>query len=124
MSKPEKENETTVTAGNAGTPKGKSDDRKFAPFKLTFTDPWAEDEEKREVEMSFRFAKPTKTQIKRMQDTAGRNGAQAMRDIVLGTIHPEDKDALLAKIEEYPGATTSFSSALLKAVGISTDLGN
>ena len=43
--------------------------RKYAPFDLTFTDKW----EDREVELSLRFAKPTKMEIKRLQDVAGKN---------------------------------------------------
>jgi hypothetical protein len=97
-----------------------SDSRKYAPFSLTFRDPW----EDADVEMNFRFAKPTKTQIKRLTDTAGRNPMQASRDLLLGAIHPEDKEELLAKLEDYPGIATSYSTALIKAVGIGTDLGN
>lgn len=104
--------------------KGKTDDRLFRALPFSFKDLWAEDEEKNEVSLNFRFAKPTKTQIKRLQDTAGRNAAQASRDLLLGTIHPDDKDELLAKMEEYPGIATSYSTALIKAVGISADLGN
>lgn len=108
----------------AETLKSSADGRRFAPFKHTFSDPWAEEEDKREVEMSFRFAKPTKTQIKRLQDTASRNATQASRDLVLGTVHPEDREAFLSAVEEYPGLVTSFSTALIKAVGITADLGN
>jgi hypothetical protein len=96
------------------------DDRKFASFDLNFRDPW----EKKDIELSFRFAKPSKTQIKRLQDTAARNASQAARDLLIGTIHPEDKEGLLAKLEEYVGLATSYSTALIKGVGISSDLGN
>ena len=102
------------------TSKGKTDDRKFAPFAHSFRDPWEESD----VELKFRFAKPSKTQIKRLQDTAGRNAAQASRDLLLGTIHPDDKEDLIAQMEMYPGIATSYSGALIKAVGISADLGN
>lgn len=95
-------------------------DRKYAAFAHSFRDPW----EEKDVELSFRFAKPTRMQIKRLSDTAGRNATQAARDLLIGTIHPEEKDELLAKLEEYPGLATSYSTALIKAVGISADLGN
>lgn len=102
------------------SPEAVEDGRKYAAFKHSFRDPW----EEKDVDLSFRFAKPTKTQIKRLQDTAGRNAAQASRDLLISAIHPQDKDELLAKLEEYAGLATSYSTALIKAVGISADLGN
>lgn len=114
----------TAETTNTDAAKAKTDDRRFAAIPFTFKDLWAEDEDKREVSLNFRFSKPTKTQIKRVQDTAGRNAAQAARDLLISTIHPDDKDELLAKMEEYAGIATSYSTALLKAVGISADVGN
>jgi hypothetical protein len=92
----------------------------YASIEHSFYDPWA----KEDVELSFRFAKPTKTQIKRLSDTAGKNATQASRDLLLGCVHPEDKEALLSKMEDYPGIAISFSTALIKMVGITSDLGN
>ena len=97
-----------------------ADDRKFAAFPFSFRDPW----EDTDVELNFRFAKPTRMQIKRLTDTASRNATQASRDLLLGTIHPDQKEELITKLEEYPGIATSYSTALIKAVGISADLGN
>ena len=94
--------------------------RKYAPFDLTFTDKW----EDREVELSLRFAKPTKMEIKRLQDVAGKNPTQAARNLLLATIHPDDKERLTEALEEYPGIATTFSTALIRAVGIAADLGN
>jgi len=94
--------------------------RKYATFDLSFLDKW----ENNDVELSFRFAKPGKLEIKRLQDTAGKNAAQAARNLLLSTVHPDDKDALTQAMEEYPGIATSFSTAIIKGVGISSDLGN
>lgn len=94
--------------------------RKYAAFPHSFRDPW----EDVDVEMSFRFAKPTKTEIKRLQDTASKNPTQASRNLLLSTVHPEDKDKLTQAMDEYPGIATSYSTALIRAVGISADLGN
>lgn len=96
------------------------ENRKFAVFNLSFRDPW----EDAEVELSFRFAKPNQPQIKRLQNTAARDSAQASRNLLLATIHPEEKEQLIEAMEEYPGLATSYSTALIKAVGISPDLGN
>ncbi len=94
--------------------------RKYAAFDHTFTDKW----EDVDVELSFRFAKPTKMEIKRLQDTAGKNATQAARNLLLATVHPDDKDKLIQAMDDYPGIATSYSTALIRAVGISADLGN
>ena len=92
---------------------------KYATFEHTFTDKW-EDVEK---DFSFRFAKPTKMHIQRMQQTAGKNSAQAARNLLADIIHPEDKETFLSAAEAYPGLITSYAGAVIKAVGIA-DLGN
>jgi hypothetical protein len=94
--------------------------RKYAAFAHSFHDPWEGTDE----EFSFRFAQPTKTQIKRLTDTGSKNTMQASRDLLLGTIHPDDREKLLATLEEYPGLALSFSTGLIKTVGITADLGN
>jgi hypothetical protein len=106
-----------IEAGNANAT---GDGREYALLALSFHDHWKD----ADIELSFRFSKPTKTQIKRLSDTAVRNSAQAARDILLGTIHPEEKAELLEKLEEYSGIATSYASVLIKGVGISADLGN
>ena len=95
-------------------------DRKYVPIPLTFRDIWDE----RDVELNYRFAKPTKMEIKRLQDTATRNSAQAARNILISTVHPDDKDALIADMDNYPGIVMSYSTALIKAVGLTADAGN
>lgn len=94
--------------------------RKYAAFPHSFRDPW----EDVDVEMSYRFAKPTKTEIKRLQDSASKNSTQAARNLLLSTVHPEDKEGLMQAMDDYPGIASSYSTALIKAVGISADLGN
>lgn len=101
-------------------PEVKDPNVKYAPFTHTFRDPW----EDADVELTFSFAKPSKAQVKRLQDTAGRNPAQASRNLLLDTVKPEEKAALTDKMDVYPGIATSFSTALIKGVGITADLGN
>ena len=102
------------------------DERKFVAFTHTFSDPWSADnaEDGSDVSFTFHFAKPTKLQIQRLQDKAGKNPAQAARNLLLDVIQLEEKEALLQAMEEYPGIATSFSTAIIKGVGISADLGN
>lgn len=104
----------------------RQDNRKFVAFTHSFDDPWSGEsaDEAQSVSLTFRFAKPTKTQIQRLQDKAAKNPAQAARNLLLDVIHPDDREAFSARLEEYPGIATSFASAIIKGVGISADLGN
>ena len=100
--------------------------RKYVSFSHTFSDPWSGDsaDDAQDVTLSFRFAKPNKTQIQRLQDKAAKNAGQASRNLVLDCVHPDDKQALTDAMEEYPGIATSFATAIIKGVGISAELGN
>lgn len=100
--------------------------RRYVSFSHTFCDPWAggSAEDAQDVTLSFRFAKPTKTQIQRLQDKAAKNAGQASRNLVLDCVHPDDKQAMLEAMDEYPGLATTFATALIKGVGISAELGN
>lgn len=98
----------------------KTDNRKYAAIPLSFHDIW----EDRDIEFKFRFAKPTKMEIKRLQDTAVKNPTQAGINILSSTIHPEDRENLQAAMEDYPGIVTSYSTALIKAIGLTADAGN
>lgn len=102
------------------------DSRKYVEFTHTFSDPWAGEsaDDAKDVSLTFRFAKPNKVQIQRLQDKASRNPGQAARNLIIDVIHPDEKEALIAAMEEYPGIATSFSTALIKGVGISAELGN
>lgn len=99
------------------------DDRYFVAIPFSFNDPWAQGKDP-DVSFAFRFAKPTRTQMKRLSAGASRDMAQASRDLLLGTVHPADKALLLEAMEEYPGVTTSYATALIKGVGLSSDVGN
>ena len=103
-----------------------TDSRKFVAFTHSFDDPWAGEsaDDAAGVSLSFRFAKPGKTQIQRLQDKAAKNPAQAAKNLLLDVIHPDDRESFTACLDEYPGIVTSFASAILKGVGISADLGN
>lgn len=102
------------------------DSRKYVVFSHTFSDPWAGEtaDDAQDTTVSIRFAKPNKTQIQRLQDKAVKNAAQASRNLILDVVHPEDKQALMDAMDEYPGIATSFATAIIKGVGISSDLGN
>lgn len=100
--------------------------RKYVPFSHSFEDPWTGEsaDEPGSVTLTFRFAKPTKMQIQRLQDKAVKNAAQAAKNLLLDIVHPDDKAAFTASMEEYPGIASTFASSIIKGVGISAELGN
>ena len=118
--------EETRAIPPAATSMSQLENRKYVSFSHTFSDPWSGEnaEEAQDVTLSFRFAKPTKLQIQRLQDKAAKNAGQASRNLVLDCVHPDDKQALTDAMEEYPGIATSFATAIIKGVGISAELGN
>ena len=119
-------NPARLKQGVIRMPETKETNRKYVQFSHTFSDMWAGEsaEDAPEVTLSYRFAKPTKTQIQRLQDKAARNAGQASRNLVLDCVHPDDKQSLTEAMEEYPGLSSTFATAILKGVGISSDLGN
>lgn len=102
-----------------GTEMETGNGKKYATFSHTFTDDW----EGKEVDLSFRFSKPTPLLIKSMQKLAPRDSARASRNLLVNIVHPDDKAAFLSAVEEYPGLLTSFATAVIKGVGIG-DVGN
>lgn len=93
--------------------------RKYALFTHIFMDNW----EGREIEYKFRFAKPNHMLIKQMQKQAPRDSTLASRNVLVNTIHPEDKDAFIAAITEYPALINSFGNAVVRGVGVG-EVGN
>lgn len=110
MTKPD-----ATPSSNSTTPES----RKYVSFDHAWTDPWTE----AEVSVSYRFARPTPAQIKRMQATASKNAPAAARNLILDVIHAEDREAFMRESENYPGLVTTMAGALIKAVGLA-DLGN
>lgn len=111
--------ESLAAAADAIVAEGAAPGRAYAAFEHSWTDRWADTE----VSVSYRFAKPSPTHIKRLQSTAARNPAQASRALILDVIHPDDREKFLGDADRYPGLVTTMSTALIKAVGLG-DLGN
>jgi hypothetical protein len=84
---------------------------------------WFDIWEDRDIAVSYRFAKPTAAHMKRLQATAAKNAEQASRNLLLDTIHPDDKDKFLADLESYPVLTTTFAGYIITACG-AANLGN
>ena len=96
------------------------DGKKYARFTHTWEDPW----EGKEVSVTGLFARPSKDQLKRMQSRAARDPHSAGYALIMDVVHPEGRQQLIADLGIYPGIVTTFSAALIKAMGISADLGN
>lgn len=97
--------------------------RKYVRFTHSFIDNFLP-VEMSDVSISFHFSKPTEPQIKRLQNTAGKDASGASRNLLISTVYPDQRERLKSTLEEYPGIATTFSTALIKSVGISADLGN
>jgi hypothetical protein len=76
-----------------------------------------------DVELAFRFKRPNTPQASRVQKTALKNAGQAFRNLILETVHPDDKAALQSALDEYPGLASTFGGALMGSCGFG-DLGN
>lgn len=109
------ENENTVMGGvedHGG--------KKYAEFTHSWFDPW----EKNDIRISGRFARPTKEQLKRMQNKATRDPHSATYTLLVEIVHPDDREKLVSDLGKFPGVITTFGAAIIKAVGISAELGN
>lgn len=92
----------------------------YADMEHTFTDRFAG----KEVSFGFRFARPTRPQVDRAQKTMLKKQVdQAMKDLCLGTVHEEDRQALQEALVNYPGLAGTFGEAILDSCGFG-QLGN
>jgi hypothetical protein len=58
-----------------------------------------------------------------MQHAAAKNPNGAAGQLVLDTIHPDDKGKLLADLDKYPLLATTLTTALIDACAVA-NLGN
>ena len=96
------------------------EEKKYAAFSHTWNDPW----EEKEITRDYRLAKPKREDINRFNKEVQKSPAVAQQNLVVATIHPDDKAACLADIEQWPGLLLTLANGLLKASGLSNDLGN
>lgn len=95
-------------------------EEKYKELSHTFEDIW----EEKEVTVKARFKKPSPIIIKRMQSMAAKDTARASTTLLIDCCHKDDLDSLKANLEKYPATATTLSSVILKACGVSTELGN
>jgi len=89
------------------------DERKYLALEASFEN-WSDES----VLLKFRFAKPTKPQIERTNKAIQKGRAEsAMRNFLLGIIHPEEKEEFLTQAEEHVGLVTAFSDAIYERCG-------
>lgn len=78
---------------------------------------------KEDVSVAIRFKKPTSKTAERAQKEMVKSPVRAFSNLCSACVLPEDKDAYIAAVKEYPGLATTFGGALLKSCGFG-DLGN
>jgi len=96
------------------------EDKKYAVFSHVWHDPW----EGKEISREYRLARPGRDDVNRFNKEVQKSPATAQQNLVMGLIHPEDKSGCLADLEQYPGLLVTLASGVLKASGLSGDLGN
>ena len=96
------------------------EEKKFVTLSHTWFTPF----EDREITCAFRFTAAGRAEVSRFNKEVLKSASAAQQNLVVGVIHPEDKDGFLAEAEKYPGLMLTFSSQILKASGLAGDLGN
>ena len=96
------------------------DEKKYAAFSHAWFDPW----ENEEISREYRLAKPERADVNRFNKEVQKSASTAQQNLVVSLIHPDDKAACLADLERWPGLFLTLASGLLKASGLSGDLGN
>ena len=92
---------------------------KYVELKHSFLDRFKDED----VELAFRFKRPSVPQSNRVQKTALKNAGAAFKNLILETVHPDDKQGLQAALDDYPGLASTFGGALMGSCGFG-DLGN
>ncbi|MDY0349053.1 MAG: hypothetical protein RBR13_09535 [Tenuifilaceae bacterium] len=92
----------------------------YREIRHAFVDRFNNDEE---VQVGFRFRRPSAEAVERCQAKVGKKPSLAYRSLCIHCVQAEDKQAMLEAFDAYPGLPTSFGNALLEAAGFA-DLGN
>ena len=78
-------------------------------------------DDKTTEEREYIFKRPTTASYDRFVKTATNSPTKASRAFVLDNIVPEQLDALIADIEEYPAMVVSLNEKLFNLLGLSRD---
>lgn len=95
-------------------------EEKYKELSHKFFDIW----EDKDVEIKARFKKPSPVIIKRMQAVASKDANKAAYNLLIDCCHADDLSNLKENLETYPAVSATISSAILKACGVSSELGN
>ncbi len=96
-----------------------AEDKRYKTLKHEFFDQF----KSKDVAISARFRRPTRPEVSRVQQQALKKADQAFHNLVMETVHPEDKEYLKASLEDYPALASTFGGALMSSCGLG-DLGN
>lgn len=91
----------------------------FKEFRHAFFDSFTE----KDIEVCYRFKRPTPQDAERAQKRMFKSPGQALRDMCTSVVHPDDKEKMMNDFKDYPGLPSTLGTALLKSIGFA-DLGN
>lgn len=96
----------------SNTTEMKKDDTKYQPFTADYEDFYGN-----ECKETLRLSKPERKDMSLMARTGKDKQFDVLCKVMLGLVHPEDKEKLEKFIKDEPVLAMSFAGALMKACG-------
>ncbi|MDR1397641.1 MAG: hypothetical protein LBJ14_07915 [Desulfarculales bacterium] len=76
------------------------------------------------VKVDIRFKRPGQAICDRAIKDLSRSPGRAMSNLLMACVHPDDKSALQAAIENFPGVGVAFASEIMERTGYSAEVVN
>jgi hypothetical protein len=76
------------------------------------------------VKVDIRFKRPGQATCDRAIKDMQRSPGKAFHNLLMGCVHPEDKEELKVAMETFPGVGVSFGSEILERSGFSAEVVN
>lgn len=99
--------------------KANPEDKIYKEYKHEFYD----DFEEKDVKVAYRFSRPTSAAAGRAQKEMQKAPSRGLNNLCMSCMHPDDKPRFNEELKKYPGLSSTFGGALLKASGFA-ELGN
>lgn len=85
----------------------------YAIFRHSWRDEWA----KQDVKACLHFRKPGQEEMNRYQREAQKSSGMANRNILVETIHPDEKEQMLGLLKSHVALSTTITNWMMKASG-------
>ena len=69
------------------------------------------------VSKSFKFSKPTTSQVERTNKALQKSPGAASKNLLLWIVHPDQKDEFARTVDEYPGVAQTFVDEIYRRMG-------